>query len=253
MDLLGNYTYNPAYGSGVYRRHIQLERRGKQLLGALEDTHHGFSVLIDTDGEQVTAITPRFHRIPFNTCDGADKPLRNLLGAKLNATPLELVAQAQAQINCTHLLDLSLWTIAHSQREEAIVRYEVSVTDTQDGKNHLQVTRNGQLIHAWLADNHYQLIEPLHLAGKPLFMGFSAWANASFSGIENEAAFVLQKGNLVSVARMFQLEAGKLAAEEHQRDVCHTYSPAHRQQARRLPDTVRDFSDCPEQLLRFIV
>lgn len=252
MDLLGNYTYNQDYGNGIYRRRILLRRTEHTLYGAIEDTHHGFSVTVTTDGQRVTQLTPGFHRIPFTTCDGAGKPLQNLIAAALTDTPLALLQRAGAQQNCTHLLDLAVLTICHSQTAETEVQYDVAVTDTQDGRNHLTVHRNGQLIHQWLVNSHYEILEPAELAGKPLFIGFSAWANAQFSGIEKEAAFVLQKGNMVSVARMFKLESGKRAIDEHERHVCHTYSPENNAKAVRLADTVKDFSDCPEQLLRFV-
>lgn len=252
MDLLGNYHANPNYGAGVYRRRIMLRRNQYTLYGAIEDTHHGFSVTVESDGQQVTQITPGFHRIPFTTCDGAGKPLQNLFGAALNDSPLTLLTRAGVQQNCTHLLDLTVLTICHSQTVDAEVQYDVAVTDTKDGRNQLTVHRNGQLIHQWLVNSHYEILEPIELAGRPLFFGFSAWANAQFSGIDNEAAFVLQKGNMVSVARMFQLEDGKRAIDEHERHVCHTYSPENNTKAIRLADTVKDFSDCPEQLLRFV-
>lgn len=252
MDLLGNYSYNPDYGSGIYRRRILLRRSEQTLYGAIEDTHHGFSVSVITDGQQVVQITPGFYRIPFTTCDGAGQPLQNLVGAALTATPLALLQRAGAQQNCTHLLDLAVLTICHSQTAENEVQYDVAVTDTNNQRNHLTVHRNGQLIHQWLVNSHHEILEPAELAGKPLFFGFSAWANAQFSGIENEAAFVLQKGNMVSVARMFQLESGKRAIDEHERHVCHTYSPENNTKAIRLADTVKDFTDCPEQLLRFV-
>jgi len=255
---------NPNYGTGVFRRRIRLERTmhsatAGQVHGALEDCNHGFqSTIVFHDGI-VTDIKPQFMRIPFTTCDGAWQPLRKLIGAPVASSPAELLAIAPPLSNCTHLHDLTMLGIAHTQRMEAVVQYDVEVTDAkQDGVSHLRVWRTGDdgprvLMHHWQSKN-YQLCAPAELNGKPLFMGFSRWANEAFSGIANEAAFVLQKGNLVSIGRMLDVDAmqGSRAVDENGSVSCFTYSPPNNAIATRIGKTVRDFTDCEEQLLKFI-
>jgi hypothetical protein len=253
MDLIGNYKINPEYGKGVFRRRIRLERHINHVHGALEDSHHGFQVRVFFEDNRVTEIKPQFMRVPFTSCDSADQPLRNLLGAAIDSNMTELVAIAQPLNNCTHLLDLTLLTIAHTQRPETVVQYDVAITDAMDGISQLKVWRNNKLIHDWQSQQAMQLSAPAELAGKPLFMGFSRWANEVFDGIDNEAAFVLQKGNLVSIGRMINVDAmaGGRAIDEHERHACHTYSPGQSATAIRLANTTRDFTDCAEQLLTF--
>jgi hypothetical protein len=254
---------NPSYGKGVFRRRIRLVRTAVskdtgQVHGALEDCNHGFqSTVIYRDGK-VLDVKPQFMRIPFTTCDGAWKPLQNLVGAAINSTPSVLLAIAPPLSNCTHLHDLTLLAIAHTQRLETIVQYDIEVTDAVDHVSHLRVWRSGDdgermLVHHWQSKN-YMLVDPPELKDKPLFMGFSRWANEKFSGIANEAAFVLQKGNLVSIGRMLDVDAmqGSRAADENGSVSCFTYSPPNNAIATRIGKTVRDFTDCEEQLLKFV-
>jgi hypothetical protein len=86
-----------------------------------------------------------------------------------------------------------------------------------------------------------------------LFKGFAAWANQEYTGLDNESAFVLHKGNLVSIGRFLDIDAlaGNRAIDENERVACYTYSPARSSVAIRLPNTMRDFSNTPEELLRF--
>jgi len=173
---------NPDYGKGVFRRRIRLVRTQEapgcgQVHGALEDCNHGFqSTVIFRDGK-VVEVKPQFMRIPFTTCDGAWKPLQNLVGAAIDSTPSQLLAIAPPLSNCTHLHDLTLLAIAHTQRSEMIVQYDIEVGDAnQDGISHLRVFRSGDdgervLMHHWQSKN-YMLTNTPELQDKPLFMGF---------------------------------------------------------------------------------
>lgn len=256
------FKTNPHYGNGVFRRRIRLTREGDnrsgQVHGALEDCNHGFQSTVFYQNGQVTEIRPEFMRIPFTTCNGAWQPLQKLLGASVSALPSELLMTAPPLSNCTHLHDLTLLAIAHTQRDGKIVQYDVEVTDAIGGVSDLRIwhtVNNGHknLIHHWQSLN-YAISSPAILKDKPLFMGFSRWANEQFSGIENEAAFVLQKGNLVSIGRMLDVEAmtGSRAIDENDRLACFTYSPENSSRAIRIGNTVRDFTTSEEQLLKFL-
>ncbi len=258
----GKFKMNPDYGNGVFRRRIRLTRKGDahsgQVHGALEDCNHGFQSTVIYNNDQIMDIRPQFMRIPFTTCDGAYRPLQNLIGAHVGSTPAELLAIAHPLSNCTHLHDLTLLAIAHSQRKEEIVQYDVEVTDAVNGISDLRVWRsvnNGKkmLMHYWQSLN-YAITSPPELKDKPLFMGFSRWANEAFKDIENEAAFVLQKGNLVSIGRMLDVNAmtGSRAKDENDRVACFTYSPENSSNAIRIGGTVRDFTHTEEQLLKFL-
>ena len=256
------FKMNPDYGKGVFRRRIRLRREGDNrngfVHGALEDCNHGFQSTVTYKDGNITEIKPQFMRIPFTTCDGAYKPLQNLINTSVAATPAELLIIAPPLSNCTHLHDLTLLAIAHTQRKENIVQYDVEVTDAVQGVSDLRVWRSinegeKKLMHHWQSAN-YAITSPPVFKDKPLFMGFSRWANEAFKDIENEAAFVLQKGNLVSIGRMLNVDAmeGSRAKDENDRVACFTYSPENAANAFRIGKTVRDFTDCEENLLRFL-
>lgn len=255
------FKTNPHYGNGVFRRRIRLTRQGDHssgyVHGALEDCNHGFQTTVLYQNGFVTEIKPEFMRIPFTTCNGAWLPLNNLVGTSVSASPVELLTTAPPLSNCTHLHDLTLLAIAHTQRDDVIVQYDVEVTDAIKGVSDLRVWRTTNddqrnLLHHWQSLN-YAVSSPDSLKNKPLFMGFSRWANEQFCGIENEAAFVLQKGNLVSIGRMLDVEAmtGSRAVDENDRTSCFTYSPDNASRAIRIGNTVRDFTHSEEQLLTF--
>ena len=256
MSAFGNYKPNLRYGNGIFRRSIKLTRADDHVLGELEDSHHGFRVRVFHDNNCITRFEPEFLRVPFTSCDSAGDPLARLVGTPIDTPVGDLVAIANPLANCTHLLDLSLLAITHTQRDEAEVQYDVDVTDAQDGVSNLRVFRNGMLVHEWSAGNAIDgaIVSPTAYKGNTMFMGFSRWANAVFTGIENEAAFVLQKGNMVAIGNMFDVAAmaGGRAIDETERHACHTYSPANAAQAIRLGNTTRDFTDSPDMLLKFV-
>lgn len=252
-----SYLPNPSYGSGVFRRRIRLWKQGQKLHGALEDCNHGFTVAVTHDGNAVTAITGEPKRIPFNTCDGALQPLQSLVGCTIDMNALALLTHAGPRANCTHWLDLAVLTIVHGQRADAVRQYDIEVTDeAAPGElQQIRVLRNGEVIHDWQARDCV-IATPGPLQGVSLFQGFSARAAAAFADADElEAALVLQKGNFVGQARRFDLNllVGQSAsADDTMRGACFTYSPERSDIAFRLPDTLRDFTSTPAQLLKFV-
>jgi len=251
------YPLNPAYGMGVFRRRIRLWREDHLLHGALEDCNHGFVVAIAHDGTKVTAIDGQHKRVPFSTCGGAIVPLQTLVGCELSSTALVLRTHAGPRANCTHWLDLAVLAIVHSQRADAVCEYDIEVTDenAMGDAQELRVWRNGVLVHDW----RYQMgviVSPEILNGATLFQGFSSRAAAVFTDEDElEAALILQKGNFVAQARRFDLESqvgDRASAHKEMAGVCFSYSPERSSDAIRLAGTLRDFTNTPELLLKFV-
>ena len=252
MNLLGNYSPNPNYGDGVFKRRIRLIREAGEVFGQLEDCNHGFKVRLGYRDGQVTSISPEYPRIPFSTCSDAGDSLLPLIGCSIDMPARQLSRRAGPLSNCTHLLDLTLLCIAHASRKEGVVQYDVVITDEKQGVADLRVHRNDELIHHWQSSEGG--IHGGELHGKPLFHGFSVWAVAAFHGLELESAIVLARGYLVSIGRMFDIDklTGRRAIDESDRHACYTFSPQIAADAIRLPNTVRDFGDNDEQLLKFL-
>ncbi len=251
-----NYPPNPRYGQGVFRRRIRLENRPGEVFGALEDTNHGFRVTVRHDGQVVTAIEAEPMRVPFTTCPGAVANLQRLVGCPIAGSAKELTMSAGASSNCTHLMDLTILAIRHAASPQPVRQWDVSVSDErEDADSVVSVARDGEQVFAWQA-RHFYISRPEALKGKPLYLGFGRWASDYFDEEALEAAFIMQKGYFVAQARRFDLSAmaGEPAADsgKSMEGACYTYTRGVMEHGERTAETTRDFSDSPENLLRFV-
>lgn len=257
-----HFPANPNYGAGCFRRRILIVQQGEKLTGLLEDTNHGFSVELEFKQHKLCAINAQTKRTPFNTCSNAIEKLDPLIGLdcklELNSKDLNLLAGANA--NCTHLLDLTILAILF-YKPEAVQdetprqrQFDVMVADADAQGSDCQVFCDGKLIHQWQA-KQFQITAPQALASMVLYKGFAQWANRFFSDeLENQAAFVLQKGYFVAQARLYDIDAlagEKADAHESMVGACYTYQPDVSALAYRLENTTRDFSNDQTQLLKF--
>jgi hypothetical protein len=253
---LPDYPPNPQYGQGQFRRRIRLEQGDGFVRGALEDTNHGFSVTVYHDGERVTAIDPEAKRVPYTSCPGARDPIKGYVGVEFRTGLRELNLHMPPSANCTHLLDLTIMTIRHAASPDVVRQWDVTVTDqTADRDSVCTVLRDGEAIFRWRARD-LQLTDPPELTGKPFYLGFGRWASKHFPPDELEAAFILQKGYFVSLARHFDMEqmAGEpaLASKDGMGGACYTYSSPAIEHGVRTSGSLRDFSDSDEKLLKFL-
>ncbi|HQQ63305.1 MAG TPA: DUF2889 domain-containing protein [Pseudomonadales bacterium] len=251
-----NYPRNPHYGNGIYRRRIRLEQGDGFVQGALEDTNHGFTVTVHHDGKYVTAIEAQAKRVPYTSCPGAVNPVRGYIGVDIHTGLRELNLHMPPSANCTHLLDLTVLAIRHAASPNPVRQWDITVTDiTPEHDSICTVIRDGEEVFCWRARD-LQLTHPPELAGKPFYLGFGRWASQYFPPEQLEAAFMLQKGYFVSLARHFDMDqmAGEpaLASKEGMGGACYTYSSPAIEHGVRTFGTMRDFSDCEEKLLKFI-
>ena len=239
MSTYNSYPENPDYGSGCFRRRIRLRASQHQVIAELEDHNHSFRLILDHDGTSVTAINADTLRIPFSTCPGAIAPLQALTGLPITEDSQALLARSNPSANCTHLYDLSLLAIAQAARGAGERIYDIRIDD-EDGENSsiAEIFVNGERVHRWRC-REWTILEPA----------------AAFSGEAQRAAFALQKGYFVSSARRYDLNAmaGEAAndSREFMYGACYTYTSPQIEQATRVADSVRDFSDAEHQLLQF--
>lgn len=253
---LPDYPRNPDYGTGQYRRRIRLEHGAGCVYGALEDTNHGFTVTVSHDGERVTAIEAEAKRVPYTSCPGALQPIKGYVGVDIRSGLRDLNFHMPPSSNCTHLLDLTVMAINHAANPNPVRQWDISVSDqTADSDSLCTIHRDGELVFSWHARD-LQLTAPPELAGKPFYLGFGKWASKYFPPDQLEAAFNLQKGYFVSLARMFDVEqmAGEpaLASQQSMGGACYTYSSPAIEHGVRTSGSMRDFSDCDEKLLKFL-
>lgn len=253
---LPNYPRNPDYGTGTYRRRIRLEQGDGCVYGALEDTNHGFTVTVYHDGEHVTAIEGDAKRVPYTSCPGALNPIKGYIGTSIHATLRDLNFHMPPSANCTHLLDLTVMTIRHAAIQNPVRQWDIAVTDQTDNSDSVcTVVRDGEEIFRWHARD-LQLTQPAEFAGNPFYLGFGKWASKTFEPEALEAAFILQKGYFVSLARHFDMDqmAGEpaLASKDGMGGACYTYSSPAIEHGVRSSGNIRDFSESEEQLLKFL-
>lgn len=249
---LYNRPLNPDFGNGVYRRRIRLQGLPGKVVAELEDCNHGFRSVVYHDGEKVTAIEPEALRVPLTTCDGALQPLRDLVGTPLSLSSLDISRAVNPKSQCTHLYDLSVLAIHHATRGQTERQFDIAIPDEKDGPTEATVSLNGTVLLRWTIAN-WTLCNPGQLHGLSLGKGFSKWASSLYQGDEQEAAFMLQKGYFVSGARRYDI--AKLAGvkvTEANGIACYSYSPERMEQAVRTENSTRDFTDCEQQLLKFL-
>lgn len=248
---------NQDYGSGVFRRRIHLRAQGNTVFAELEDCAHGFRATLEHDGKLITNIHGESLRTPYDICRGATEPIKQFIGQKIDVSLMDLNQNINARSNCTHLYDLSALALEFcqlsSQSDVQERQIDVVIPDETDQPTTAVVLIDGEQILAWQL-HAWQIIGPESVAQKPLHRGFAAWVNASLSGVQQTAAFALQKGYLVAESRRYDMDA--IAGENSVVDpgrlgFCYTYSEQNIAQATRLSGTMRDFTDCEEQLLSF--
>lgn len=248
---------NPSYGSGVFRRRIRLTATGNTVVGELEDCAHGFRCHLEHDGNVVTSIVGESLRTPYDICSGATEPIKQFISQPISITPLALNKEVNARSNCTHLYDLSALALefCHLSSTQGVTEriIDVSIPDEKDEAVTAQVLVDGKEVLSWQLHS-WKIIGPEPIAGKPMYRGFAPWVNAMFTGLQNTAAFVLQKSYLVCEARRYDMDAleGETAVSDQSMvGICYTYSQQHLGKGKRLAGTMRDFTSCEEQLLQF--
>ena len=254
-----DYPVNPRYGSGRFHRRIGLkgsatDKTSGRVVAELEDCNHGFRVTVDYQKQCITDIRGEPLRVPTSACDGAVEPLKGLIDSSIQDSAQALNTTANPSENCTHMLDLTVLAIAHCKRGDTVRQYDVEVDDERDSISDIRVYLDGKIVHEWQARG-FSVHAPDALHGNKLHKGFSHWARSTFAGIELEAAFILQKGYFVSQGRRYDINAtagDAMLNHDHMHGACYAYSSPRVENAVRLGNTVRDFSDTPELLLKFV-
>lgn len=240
---LDRYPTNPDYGSGAFRRRIRLIKGPNTSMAMLDDNHHAMWVRLQHDGVAITAIESEMVRVPADTCPGARVLLTELIGLPIGTTSEELFAGGRAKRNCTHLFDLAVMAQTFIPKPVGRQMFDIVLPDAA-GLRTLRAYVDNRLVHEWVLDEEVIVAPPL-LAGQELTHGFVGRVHASMSGIERDAALMMQKGVLVARGRR------KIISDRPGRPLydavdmlgaCFTYSEPRFSIAREIGDHVVDFS-----------
>ncbi|HEX7858007.1 MAG TPA: hypothetical protein VF503_30365 [Sphingobium sp.] len=216
-----------------YRRRFLVTPAADRVTAALEDDYHCMAVTLVHDGQSVTAVEPVMERAPWTTCPGA--PLK-LVDTFTGVALADVAARGEKQANCTHLHDLTLLAAAHWQDTEP-TRYDIVVSDHENGRNAAEIHRNGTLVHHWEMAGGFEMIVPEAVAGQNL-MKLRGWIE-TLEPLEKEAAKLLQWGSIVAHGRARPLDQQSDASKMP--PSCYTFQPEMAANAKRV-GLIIDFS-----------
>jgi hypothetical protein len=244
-------TYFPY---GRYRRRLRLVAHdARTVLGGLEDDQHYFTVRVEHDGEQVTAIASESVRAPWTTCPAAGEQLRMLVGVPLSERCLAVAGHTRSERHCTHQLDIATLSVAHAARVEAggapRRQYDMVVPfGLLDGQRHtVTLARDGDPLLAWELEGG-RIVAPA--PWNEAEGGFARWADATFDADTAEAAIVLKRAISIGMSRGLDLDSyPTLADMPGLRPVCWSMQPERAPVAFRNRGLIRDYDERPDAML----
>lgn len=252
-SLEENLPLNPNYGQGMFRRRILLRSAGQSVVAELEDDHHALRITLTHDGATVKTIEPEFLRAAHSTCSEAGAVLGAVEGAALSDSPLAVNNYTDPRLNCTHLLDLLSVAITHASRGKRWRQYDITVWDEREGLTRFELQMNSTIKLAGHLKGEV-FVDCPPFTGRRINGGFTRWASQALGPEDLEAALMVQRGYLVSLARRYDFDslAGvRTSAFSHMVGTCHVFQPGIIERGIRLAGVIRDFSDCPEKMLAF--
>ena len=239
------------YGTGVYRRRIQLEGEEGLVRAELEDDFHHFRVSLRHDGVRIVEALGEALRFPWTTCPGAVVPLPELAGLELATRSTAPSAAHDSRRHCTHLFDLAGLAVAHAAGRRRLRRYDAIIPDRVERRTTAWLERDGVEVLRWQLEG-MGIEGPAPWAGRPLGKGFTAWAESKLDAETAEAAIVLRRACMISLGRAFPLDHIPRASDMAERTLgaCHAFSPTIIGEGLRVVGSTLDFTDAPQRLLQ---
>jgi hypothetical protein len=232
-----------------------------QVTAWLEDDFHHFGVTIFHDGGCVTDVDVVTPRHPYTTCASAGQSFRALVGAPLVERASDVGRWLNMREQCTHVFDLAGLAMAHVAAGRKHRRYQTTIDDRAVvavhtsgqrtlGSGRAALLQDGVEVMIWDLDR-YEITSPGTWAGQSLKQGFRA-KTETLALDPAEHATVLRRSIMVAGGRSADRDTVLLPRENTKPAVCHTYQPAQRPQAAFITDSVRDWSNAQDQLLKNI-
>ena len=243
---LARFPLNPNYGSGCYRRLLRFYALRGAVIGTIDDSHHAIWLLLRHDGERIEAVEAGFGRSPATSCGASGAGLQCLVGLPLGLDASQAIPLLGPAQNCTHLSDLSVWSLRVARQKSVgkRVEYRIRVEDDDGRPFRMEIAKDGIPIHNWLVSGD-TVIAPAPLAGMPLMRGFMAHARTHFEGDCLAAAIMLQRGKWVARGRRYIVDSTPvpLTFYEDMEDACYSYSGERWHTATSNVGYVRDVTD----------
>lgn len=236
----------PLEPGGMLNRVIRIVGGPGVVRAVVEDDFHHFRVILRHEGGKVVSVSSESPRAPYSLCPAAGIRLRLMEGMPLTDDPTATSRLIDAREQCTHQFDLAALALAAAARGTEERRYDLSVTDERNGRQHAVLNRDGTKVLEWdIAD--YAVVSPPPFAGRSLGSGFTAWVASALEPQAAEDALVLRRGVFISDGRgMSQwldgLDHASLTGG------CWVQQPAQYRQAKRNRGSTLDFAHRPEEL-----
>lgn len=253
-DSRVQWPANPDYGSGVFRRRVQVCSAVSKVTVELEDCNHGFRVCLYHKAGKVTQIAADTIRYPHNTCPEAVKQLRQFIGLPINTESGSLRMRLEPALHCTHLYDMAMLALAYAVCPGTTRVYDIAVTDEVEGQCWLSIHSDDRMVYQWCIEGN-TVTSPECYKGQPMMRGFYDWASQRFSGSALEAAILMQRGFFVSHTRRYDFKnayGGAAVKDGLPHGSCYSYNHGVVERAYRIEGSVRDFTHSAELLLQFV-
>jgi hypothetical protein len=237
--------------NGRARRLIDIRRWDERTVtGWLEDDFHHFGVIIVHDQGRVVDVSVATARFPYSTCAAAAQPLNALIGAPLYRRASDIGLWIDMRLQCTHLFDLAGLVLAHAASGRSDVRFEATVEDREVvkvdadykrtlGPGSATLFKNERMVLSWDIDRH-AIMGPAEWAGQSLKDGFRERTEAMDVDAA-EHATILRRAVMVAGGRSADRAAMPLPGARTAPAPCHTFQPGQREDARWIPDSLRNF------------
>jgi hypothetical protein len=233
--------YRP-YGSGWYRRELEVRCEAGRAVGELVDDFHHFRATLDHDGSFVTRAVGEAIRYPWTSCGGAALPLQQLVGLPLSSSLRAPARFARWREQCTHLFDAAALAVVAAARGLRERRWAIAIPDREQGRTRATLACDAAPLLSWDVDAGVISAAP-PFGGRRLVSGFADWAETELEPDLALCALLLQRALVISMGRGMDLELAERATSLSTRPMgqCHTYQPGTAEHALRMLGSVRNW------------
>ncbi|MBD1555046.1 DUF2889 domain-containing protein [Pseudomonas typographi] len=226
----------------TFRRCVEIVCRGNGASGevraALEDDFHHFRVKANYHDGVLRQIEGEALRIPYTACAQAMDQVHLLLGMSITRIAHSVTRQTDPQHQCTHLLDLAGLAIASAARGTSERRYAIQVPQRVDKRTRPTLERDGEQLLVWNVQG-MSIKGPAPFVDIDLREGMARWALNHLPEELAEAALLLRRCTLISMGRMYDLDAQEHASSTGR---CFSQQPQRAVHALRMKGSTWDFS-----------
>jgi len=249
-DAIDYFPLDHYQRPGIYRRRIRISTAPGRARADLEDDPHRHTVIVEHDGDVVTAVQGLAPRTPWTLCRGAVNMLQRLVGMALSPDPQAVYRHSNGRAQCTHLFDLAGLAVAHAARGTAQPQYDVELPcfDTATPRQ-ARLWVDGQERLVWTLQRT-AILAPAPFAGHDL-RHLMHWAKSRFIDRDLlEAVMVLRRAAFISGNRFYDMDRFSDAADTgHVSGACFVFQHGVAERAVRERGSTLDFSATAQPLL----